>query len=132
MKILEKIKICTEKAGKPGGWYSQGFKVGKMIYTAGITAIDPKTQMLVSPNDITGQTKQVLTNMKAILEAAGSDMNHVVKTLVFISDINDFQKFNEVYKEFFPIDPPARSTVQIGRFKDEIVIEIEAIATVID
>lgn len=131
MKILEKIKICTEKAGKPGGWYSQAVRVGDIIYTAGITAVDPETQMLVSPNEITGQTKQVLTNIKAILEAAGSDLNHVVKTLVFISDINDFQKFNEVYKEFFPIDPPARSTIQIGKFKDDTVIEIEAIATAI-
>lgn len=120
--------IRTEKAPLPGGWYSQGYIVGDYIYTAGITAHDPATGELVGPGDIRIQTRQVLENMKALLESAGSDLEHVFKTLVFVSDISLFDVFNEEYKKYFPKDPPARSTMQVGKFNGEMVIEIEAVA----
>lgn len=125
---MEKVVIKTDRAAKPGGWYSQAYRAGDLIYTAGITANDPVTQEMVAPGDIVGQTEQVIKNLKTILEEAGSDLEHVIKTLVFIKDIDEFAKFNEAYKRFFPVDPPARSTMQVGRFKGDMVIEIEAIA----
>lgn len=125
---MEKVVIKTDKAAKPGGWYSQAYKVGDLIYTAGITANDPVTQEMITPGDIAGQTEQIIKNMKIILEEAGSDLEHVVKTLVFVKDIDEFAKFNEVYKQYFPNDPPARSTMQVGKFNGDMVIEIEAVA----
>ena len=125
---MEKVVIKTDKAAKPGGWYSQAYKVGDLIYTAGITANDPVTQEMIAPGDIAGQTEQNIKNMKIILEEAGSDLEHVVKTLVFVKDIDEFAKFNEVYKQYFPNDPPARSTMQVGKFNGDMVIEIEAVA----
>ena len=125
---MEKVVIKTDKAAKPGGWYSQAYKAGDLIYTAGITANDPVTQEMIAPGDIAGQTEQIIKNMKIILEEAGSDLEHVVKTLVFVKDIDEFAKFNEVYKQYFPNDPPARSTMQVGKFNGDMVIEIEAVA----
>lgn len=127
---MKKVKIETDKAPKPGGWYSQAYRVGDMIYTAGVTANDPVTQKLVGPGDIVLQTRQTLLNLKEILLAAGSDLDCVVKTLVFIDDIEKFDLFNEEYKKFFPTDPPGRSTMQVGKFTGGMVIEIEAIAVV--
>ncbi len=127
---MEKTVIKTNNAPMPGGWYSQAWRVGNMVYTAGVTANDPVTQELVGPGDIAAQTRQTLKNLQAILQAAGSDLDCVIKTLVFVSDIEQFDVFNEEYKKFFPVDPPGRSTMQVGRFKGEMVIEIEAIATV--
>ncbi|MBC8588718.1 RidA family protein [Paratissierella segnis] len=124
-------KITTNKAPLPGGWYSQAFRVGDLVYTAGITANDPETQELVAPGDIVGQTRQVLKNLENILLEAGSDLDHVIKTLVFVSDIDNFSEFDKTYKEFFPQNPPARSTMQIGKFNNGMVIEIEAVATII-
>ena len=127
---MEIIRISTQKAAQPGGWYSQAFRVGNLIYTAGITGTDPHTGKLVEPGDIVAQTHQIMKNMKAILEEAGSDMEHVFKTLVFVSDIDQFAVFNETYTQYFPNDPPARSTMQVGKFNGGMVIEIEAIAVV--
>ncbi|WHH61266.1 Rid family detoxifying hydrolase [Petroclostridium sp. X23] len=125
---MNKIKVTTSKAPNPGGWYSQAFRAGDMIYTAGVTAADPVTQQIVAPGDIVRQTEQVLENMEEILKAAGSDLEHVIKTTVFISDLDMFEEYNETYKKFFPVDPPARSTMEIGKFNNGMVIEIEAIA----
>lgn len=127
---MKAVRLHTDKAPQPGGWYSQAFRVGDLIYTAGVTANDPVTGELVAPNDIVGQTRQILKNMQVILEEHGSDLEHVFKTLVFVADIDQFQAFNEAYKEFFPENPPARSTMQIGKFNNGMAIEIEAIATV--
>ncbi len=125
---MEAIKITTDKCPKPGGWYSQAFRVGDLIYTAGVTANDPVTQELIGPGDIVKQTEQILKNMDHLLRAAGSDLSHVFKTLVFVSDIDDFEIFNETYKKHFPNNPPARSTMQVGKFNNGMVIEIEAVA----
>lgn len=100
------------------------------FHGAGVTANDPVTGEMVAPGDIEGQTRQALKNLKAILEEHGSDLEHVFKTLVFVADIDRFQEFNKVYKEFFPADPPARSTMQVGKFNHGMVIEIEAVAAV--
>lgn len=127
---MEITKISTAKAAQPGGWYSQAFRVGDLVYTAGITGTDPETGKLVGPDDIVAQTHQIMKNMKAILEEAGSDMDHVFKTLVFVADIDQFALFNETYRQYFPKDPPARSTMQVGKFNGGMAIEIEAIAAV--
>lgn len=124
-------KITTRKAPEPGGWYSQAFRAGELVYTAGVTAHDPVTGQLVAPGDMAGQTRQVLKNLEQILLAADSDLEHVVKTLVFIADIDQFHLFNEAYKEFFPKDPPARSTMEVGKFNNGMLIEIEAVATTV-
>lgn len=122
--------IKTENAPLPGGWYSQAFIVGNLLYTAGITANDPITQQLVGPYDIVIQTRQILKNLEQILYAAETDLKHVFKTLVFVNNIDDFAIFNEEYKKFFPENPPARSTMQVGKFNNGMVIEIEAIAII--
>lgn len=125
---MEFIRVNTPMAPAPGGWYSQAFRVGDLIFTAGVTANDPVTQQMVAPGDIVGQTEQVLKNLDAILQEAGSDLQHVIKTLVFVKDINDFERFNETYKKYFPQNPPARSTMQVGSFLGDMVVEIEAVA----
>ena len=127
---MEITKISTAKAAQPGGWYSQAFRVGDLVYPAGITGTDPETGKLVGPDDIVAQTHQIMKNMQAILEEAGSDMDHVFKTLVFVADIDRFSLFNETYRQYFPKDPPARSTMQVGKFNGGMAIEIEAIAVV--
>lgn len=129
---MEMKKITTKKAPNPGGWYSQAYKVGDLIFTAGVTANDPDTQELIGPGDIVKQTRQILKNMEQILLEAGSDLKHVIKTLVFVADIDQFAIFNETYKEFFPENPPARSTMQVGKFNNGMVIEIEAIAIAVE
>lgn len=123
-------KILTEKAPKPIGPYSQGIIVdGKLVYTAGQVAIDPATNQLVQ-GDIKVQTRQVLKNVEAILTAAGTSMNSVVKTTVFLKDFNDFGAMNEVYAEFFSGSAPARSTVEVSRLPRDLKVEIEAVAVI--
>lgn len=95
---MEPIVVKTDNAPRPGGWYSQAFIAGDFVFTAGVTANDPVTQQLIGPGDIVLQTRQVLKNLEQILLAAGSDMKHVIKTLVFVSDIDQFDVFNEEYK----------------------------------
>ncbi|HZS92159.1 MAG TPA: Rid family detoxifying hydrolase [Chloroflexota bacterium] len=118
--------ISTPNAPKPGGVYSQGIAWDKLVFTAGQVGVDPATGQAV-PGGVREQTRQVLLNIKAILEAAGTDLGSVVKTTCFLADINDFDAFNEVYREFFAADPPARSTVQVG-LVPPWQVEIEAIA----
>jgi len=123
-------KIYTEKAPKPIGPYSQAILVdGKFVYTAGQIAIDPATNQLVE-GDIRVQTRQALSNVEAVLEAAGSSMNSVVKTTVFLKNFDDFPAMNEVYAEFFSGSAPARSTVEVARLPRDVKIEIEAVAVV--
>ena len=129
---MKKIKIETDRAAAPGGWYSQAFRAGDLVFTAGVTGTDPQTGRLVGPGDIVAQTHQIMKNLSAILEQAGSDLEHVIKTLVFVADIDQFALFNETYKAYFPKDPPARSTMQVGKFKGGMAIEIEAVAVVKD
>lgn len=124
--------ISTDKAPRPGGWYSQAYRFGTLVFTAGVTANDPVTQKLTAPGDMERQTRQAIENLEQVLLEAGSDLEHVIKTLVFVADIDQFECFNRVYKEYFPKDPPARSTMQVGKFNHGMMVEIEAVATVRD
>ena len=124
---MPKQVISTEQAPAAVGAYSQGIIADGFVFTAGQIPLIPGTSNL-REGGIQAQTRQSLNNVKAVLEAAGSGMDKVVKTTVFLADINDFAAFNAVYSEFFPHDPPARSTVQAGGLPVGALVEIEAIA----
>ena len=122
-----KETISTENAPGAIGPYSQAVKTGNMIFCSGQIPIDPATGEFVS-NDVAEQTRQVLKNLSAVLEAAGANLNHVVKTTVFLADMNDFTAMNEIYAEFFSENKPARATVQAARLPRDARVEIECIA----
>lgn len=119
--------IATDNAPKAIGPYSQAIQSECMIFTAGQIALVPATGELV-PGGIEAQTRQALTNLKNILEAAGSGLNYVVKTTVFLQDMSDFAAMNAVYAEYFPENPPARSTIAVAGLPKGAAVEIEAIA----
>lgn len=124
-----KKTIATSKAPGAIGPYSQGVMAGNLIFTSGQLPIDPETGEMVG-NDIALQTRKSLQNVKAILEEAGSSMDKIVKTTVYLSDMANFVKMNEVYKEFFAGDFPARSAFQVARLPKDALVEIEAVAIV--
>ena len=104
--------VLTDCGPKPIGPYSQAVRVNGFLFVSGQIALDPKTGEMTG-KDMREQTERVLENVKGIIEAAGSNLHHVVKTTVFLKDMNDFAAMNEVYARFFPTAPPARSTVQV-------------------
>lgn len=118
--------ISTEKAPAAIGPYSQAIEVNGMIYTSGMIPVIPETGEIVS--GIEAQARQALTNVKSLLQASGSSMEKVVKTTVFIKNMDDFAKVNEVYATFFDAAFPARSCVEVARLPKDVLIEIEAIA----
>lgn len=120
--------IFTSAAPAPVGPYSQAIRVGNLIFVAGQIPVDPTTGTM--PEGITGQTRLVLRNLAAVLEAAGSSLADVVKTTVFMKDLGEFAAMNEVYAEFFSQKPPARSTVEVARLPRDARVEIEAIAVI--
>ena len=120
--------VLTDKGPKPIGPYSQAIRANGFLYVSGQVALDPTTGAFVG-TDIRQQTQRTLENVKGILEAAGSNMHHVVKTTVFLKDINDFAAMNEVYAKFFTLAPPARSTVEVARLPKDALVEIEVIAS---
>jgi 2-iminobutanoate/2-iminopropanoate deaminase len=122
---MDKVIISTEKAPAAIGPYSQGIKAGNLIFTSGQLPINQNGELV---SDIAGATGQALDNIKAILEAAGSSLDKVVKTIVFLRDINDFTAMNAVYATYFPNNPPARSAVQAACLPKDAILEIEAIA----
>lgn len=124
-----KTIISTPKAPAAIGPYSQSVLVNGMLFTSGVIPIDPETNTLVE-GDVTVQARQAIGNLKNLIEASGSSMDKVVKTTVFIKDMNDFGKINDIYKDFFTSDFPARSCVEVARLPKDVLIEIEAIATV--
>lgn len=126
---MNKKVIQTDKAPKAIGPYSQAIRTDAFVYTAGQIGLDPTTMELV-PGGVEEQTRQALTNLRHVLEAAGTDLSHVVKTLVFLQDMNDFPKMNAVYAEFFGENPPARSTVAVGGLPKGGLVEIEAVALI--
>jgi 2-iminobutanoate/2-iminopropanoate deaminase len=125
---MKREVIATEKAPGAVGPYSQAIRVGHFVFTAGQLAFNPTTGKLVE-GGIEEQTRQVLRNIAAVLEAAGSSLDKVVKTTVFLEDMGDFGAMNEVYGQFFAHEPPARSTVEVGLALGALV-EIDAIAVV--
>lgn len=121
-----KTTISTNEAPKAVGPYSQGVSFDNLIFTSGQIALDPKTSKLV-PGGIKEQTRQVMNNLTSVIAAAGSDLTKVIKTTVFLKDINDFSTFNEVYADYFPDTPPARSTIQVAALPLNAMVEIEMI-----
>lgn len=121
--------ISTENAPSAIGPYSQAVKTGNMVFVSGQIPIDPATGEFVS-GAVAEQTQQVLKNLSAVLEAAGSSLNNVVKTTVFLADMNDFAAMNEVYATFFSENKPARATVQAARLPRDARVEIEAIGLI--
>ncbi len=119
--------ILTERGPKPIGPYSQAIRANGFLYVSGQVALDPKTCEMQGV-DVREQTERVLENLKGILEGAGSNLHHVVKTTVFLKDMNDFSAMNDVYAKYFTSAPPARSTVQVARLPKDALVEIEVIA----
>jgi 2-iminobutanoate/2-iminopropanoate deaminase len=119
--------VSTDKAPKAIGPYSQAILAGNLVYTAGQVGLDPETMELVE-GGVEAQTRQVLTNLKHVLECVDSGLNFVIKTTVFLQDMGDFAKMNAVYAEFFPENPPARSTVQVAGLPKGALVEIECVA----
>ena len=120
--------INTENAPAAIGPYSQGLVVGDLVYTSGQLPLNPETKVLET--EIKAATKQSLENCKAILEEAGTSIDKVFKTTVFLKDLGDFSAMNEVYSEYFSQDPPARSCFQVAKLPMDAPIEIEVIATI--
>ncbi|MBI2757266.1 MAG: RidA family protein [Chloroflexi bacterium] len=123
--------IFTDKAPKAIGPYSQAIRTESLVFTAGQVGINPATGELVE-GGIEAQTRQVLTNLTNVLEASNSGLNFVVKTTVFLKDMNDFAKMNAIYAEFFSENPPARSTVAVAGLPKGALVEIESIAMLPD
>jgi 2-iminobutanoate/2-iminopropanoate deaminase len=119
--------VLTDRGPKPIGPYSQAIRTNGFLFVSGQLALDPKTGEMAGA-DIRQQTERVLENVKGIVEAAGSNLHHVVKTTVFLKDMNDFAAMNEVYARYFTLAPPARSTVQVSRLPKDALLEIEVIA----
>ncbi len=124
---MKKI-VVSDKAPKAIGPYSVAVQTGQMVYTAGQIGLDPATGEIVS-GGIEAETRQVLTNLKNVLEASGSSLGDVVKTTVFLRDMADFSKMNAIYGEFFNQQPPARSTIAVAGLPKGGAVEIEAVAT---
>jgi 2-iminobutanoate/2-iminopropanoate deaminase len=126
---VKKEVIETDKAAKAIGPYSQGVRVGDFIFVSGQIPIEPETGDVVA-GDIVAQTERVLKNIGAVLYAADSSMEEVVKTTVYLKDLADFPRFNEAYAVFFPKNPPARATVEVSRLPKDVRVEIDAVAMV--
>ena len=125
---MSKKIVNTELAPKAIGPYSQAVISGNMVFTAGQIAINPESGKIES-DTLTGQVTQVLHNLSEVLKAAGSSMKNIVKVTVFMVDLNEFVNLNKVFEEYFPENPPARSAVQVSRLPKDVLVEIEAVAT---
>ena len=127
---MKKEVIFTKKVPLPGGQYSQAIKIGDFIFTSGQTARDLKSGEILFPGDIESQTNIIMRNIETILNERGGSLSDVVKSSVFIDDNHKFKLFNNVYKKYFPKDPPVRNAVAIGNFEKGLCIEIDVIALV--
>jgi 2-iminobutanoate/2-iminopropanoate deaminase len=126
-----KQTISTDRAPKALGPYSQAVIYGGLAYLSGQIAIDPASNKVIE-GGISAQTERVLENVRAILEACGASLESVLKTTVFLKDMGDFTPMNQTYERYFPIDPPARSTVQAARLPRDVSVEIEVIAAIVE
>ena len=121
--------IATEKAPRAIGPYSQAVAHNGLLYLSGQIALDSATGQLIE-GDAAAQTERVLENLKAVLEAAGSSLDRVLKTTVYLKDLGEFARMNEVYARYFPENPPARATVEVARLPRDARVEIEAVALI--
>ncbi|MDP9264283.1 MAG: RidA family protein [Acidobacteriota bacterium] len=121
--------VDSNEAPKAIGPYSQGIKAGGFVFVSGQVALDPKTGEMVA-GDVAAQTDRVLQNLRAVVEAAGSDMDRVVKSTVYLRTMADFAAMNEVYKKYFKQEPPARATVAVAGLPKDALVEIDVIAEV--
>ena len=119
--------VFTPRGPKPIGPYSQAIKANGFLFVSGQVALDPQSGEMVG-TEVRQQTERVLENLKAILEASGSSFKHVVKTTVYLKDMNDFPAMNEIYARYFTATPPARSTVEAARLPKDAVVEIDVVA----
>ena len=119
--------VSTKDAPQAIGPYSQAIKAGELVFLSGQIAIDPATSNIIQ-GDISAQTERVLKNISAILAAAGTSLEHVVKTTVFLKNMSEFAAMNEVYGKFWKSAPPARSTVEVARLPKDVLVEIDVIA----
>lgn len=126
---MDRHTVHTDRAPKAIGPYSQAIRAGEMIFCSGQIPIDPSTGEII-PGDIAAQTRQVLNNLREVLKAAGAEFRHVVKTTIFLKDLNDFQTVNQVYATYFNSSFPARVTVEVSRLPKDAAVEIDAIAKV--
>ena len=124
---MEKIEIKTDKAPNPVGPYSQALAAGELVFCSGQIAINPWTGTMVT-DDIGSETTMVMENLKAVLEESGSSFENVVKTTIYLLDMSDFAKVNDIYGKYFISAPPARSTVQVAKLPKGANLEIECIA----
>jgi len=124
---MKKVIVMTDKAPAAIGPYSQAVKYGNLVFTSGALGVDPATGAFAE-GGIQAQAKQCLENLKAVLEASGSSLDKVLKATVFIKDMNDFPKINEIYGQYFTKEQPGRSCVEVARLPKDALIEIEAIA----
>ncbi len=132
MSESQKTAVSTSGAPAAIGPYTQAVRIGNLVYTSGQIALDPASGQIVA-GGIAEQTTRVLENLQAVLGAAGTDLAHAVKTIVFLKDMNDFAAMNAVYAAYFApagVVPPARSTVEVARLPKDSLVEIEVIATV--
>lgn len=129
MSMARKI-VRTDKAPRPVGPYNQAIAAsGRLLFVAGQIALDPNNNEIVGAGDVAKQTEQVIANIKAILEAGGSSLEDVVKTTVFLADMNDFAAMNAVYAQYFEeASAPARACVQVSRLPKDVLVEIDCIA----
>jgi 2-iminobutanoate/2-iminopropanoate deaminase len=127
MSISKKEAVLSKNAPQPIGPYSQAIRSGHLLFCSGQIALDAVSG-LVSSQDIEGQTRKVMENLGAVLQAGGASFDEVVKTTIFLKSMNDFPKVNEIYGSFFKGTPPARSTVEVSRLPKDVLVEVEAIA----
>lgn len=124
---MTKTVIYSDKAPEPIGPYSQAIQSGNMLFVSGQIAIEKATGKIIT-SDIEAETVQVMTNLSEILKAAGTDFNAIVKTTIFLKDMNNFPKVNEIYGRYFKEAPPARETVEVSRLPKDVNVEISCIA----
>ena len=126
---MGKRVIYSEKVAKPVATYSQGMLAGNLLFIAGMTAFNPRGEF-VGKKDVREQTRQVLENIRGVVEAAGGTMKDIVQTTVYVTDLANFPAVEEVYKTYFPTDPPPRATLRVDLVRPEYLVEISATAVI--
>ncbi len=127
---MERKVVATDAAPRAIGPYSQAIVAGNLVFCSGQIALDPTTGDMIGASDVAEQARQVMQNLKAVLEAAGSSLDRVVQTTIYLTDLGDFGTVNEIYGSYFSSEPPARATVQVAGLPKGAMVEIDAVAIV--